>query len=145
MRSAKQGNNLKSVCLKTTDRCARWKNRNLPNFVTTKTLRNYFRKYKNQFVLIDIFRINNFFNVLPLTGLKTAEKCPSSPPLVIWKGTKYHDYFDHPFLGILTLLEFQKIPIWIFFFFYPLNQFIATLSFAYFKQRKSLPGTWLSI
>ena len=32
-----------------------------------------------------------------------------------------------------------------FFFFYPLNQFIATLTFAYFKQRKSLPGTWLSI
>ena len=63
------------------------------------------------------FTFYNFFNVLPLTGLKTAEKCPSSPPLVIWKGTKYHDYFDHPFLGILTLLEFQKIPIWIFFSF----------------------------
>ena len=38
------------LSINTTDTCARWKNRNPPNFVTKKPFGNYFRKYKTQFV-----------------------------------------------------------------------------------------------
>ena len=49
------------LSVNTTDRCARWKNRNPPNFVTSKAFGNVFRKYKTQFVGLYIFKNNHFF------------------------------------------------------------------------------------
>ena len=71
------------------DRCARWKNRNLPNFVT---LNPYFRKYKIQFLETDIFQNNNFFEFSPLRDPQSTEKCALHPPMMNTNGNKYHDY-----------------------------------------------------
>ena len=128
------------LSVNTTDRCARWKNRNLPNFVTKKPFGNYFRKYRTQFVWLYIFQ-----NILCCFNfhLREAFKSPKNAldTLASWMKTEtntmtfliLNSFMILPlYVNVVTIISKDLNPIFYLFIFSkfnPLNQYYRNYQF----------------
>ena len=127
------------------------KNRNPPNFVTTKPFGNYFRNYKTQFVWLYIFQNNHFFLFSPSRGLQTTRrKMGFISSLREWKLKwipwlfLYKQFHDPSFVSkrCYNFKRFQS-DFLIFFQNYPLNQHYRDHQFCHFSTAK-IPSWYMA-
>ena len=128
------------------------KNRNPPNFVTTKPFGNYFRNYKTQFVWLYIFQNNHFFFYFHLQEAfkPPGEKWASYPRFVNGNLNEYHDFsyikqFHDPSFVSKRCYNFKRFQsdFLIFFQNYPLNQYYRDHQFCHFSTAK-IPSWYMA-
>ena len=126
------------------------KNRNPPNFFTTKPFGNYFRNYKTQFVWLYIFQNNQFFLIFTFERPSNHRKMGLISSLGEWKLKLIPWLFLYQTVSWFSFVSkrcynFKRFQsdFLIFFQNYPLNQHYRDHQFCHFSTAK-IPSWYMA-